>query len=104
MTATIIAFPDAYEREFIRTGTSLLTNTIDDDHALFGALMRDHFAASLAERLRFFVSNMSEFTRSRPEAVGDLVLLQGGPNIPLVNLPQLLNALYTSRRPKLTPV
>ena len=102
MTATIIAFPCAFERmdiEFTRTGANELTRAFDDAPCLFASMVAaDPLPFDYAERLGSFEASVEHLTRIRPEAIDDYVILDDRDwLISLSAMPALLRAMGATR-------
>ena len=102
MTATIIAFPCAFERmdiEFTRTGANELTRAFDEAPCLFASMLAaDPLPFDYAERLGSFEASVERLTRTRPEAIQDYVVLTGTDQlVSLSAMPELLRTMAELR-------
>lgn len=94
MTATIIAFPAALDRdqaEFDRNGTSNLTRALDDAWALHCAVHAKPSCAALASLLHDFADRVAHLARYRDDL--PLVVLGDGLQVDLTLLPGVLLAM-----------
>lgn len=100
MTATIISFPTMIERDdaqFIRTGQTSYTWAGAESSALYDALWASGMPARLPPRIAVLAETVERLGRTRPEAVGDMVLLSGGVTCELRLMPDFLRAICRHR-------
>lgn len=93
MTATIIAFPTMAERddlEFGRTGSSRYIRACDEGRALWDCALVADRPVGLKDRVSAFVLKVEDLGRTRPEVLGDLVMMRDGSGIELALLARML--------------
>ncbi len=97
MTATVLAFPCAIERddnELQRTGSSSYTRTIDEAEALWD-ILAFRVGSDITGQVEAFARQVDRLAAQRPEVAGDRIAL-GSLEVELVALPAFFRAAWRS--------